>query len=204
MKEATIQRKHPSPLQQAGVAQRDVTAGQVRIREITGLKLLRLRLFPTSSRTAAPTGDLPSHVGQCEGTDPAFLCLGPNEWLAITASKEPPWLSQLLRAEAGATQAVAYDLTDGLVVLRLTGTAAPWLLGKLSCLDFTAGRTQGRHCTRTRLGDVAVTIHHHRPGNDDWAFDLIADRSIAAYLWSLLQASAPHANELAQLSGAPQ
>jgi heterotetrameric sarcosine oxidase gamma subunit len=204
MNEAAIQPEHPSPLQQAGVAQRDVAAGQVRIREITGLKLLRLRFFPASSSADLPTGDLTNETGQCGGTDPAFLCLGPNEWLAVTGSMEPQWLSQLLRPATGANQAVAYDLTDGLVVLRLTGAAAPWLLGKLSCLDFLAGAEHEQHCARTRLGDVAVIVHYHRPPRDDWAFDLIADRSIAAYLWSLLQASAPHANELAQASGAPQ
>jgi len=204
MNEAVIQPEHPSPLQQAGVAQRDITAGQIRIREITGLKLLRLRFFPAFSSADMPSADLPSETGQCGGTDPLFLCLGPNEWLAVTASKEPPWLTQLLQPAAGARQAVAYDLTDGLVVLRLTGAATPWLLSKLSCLDFLAGAAQQQHCARTRLGDIAVTIHHHRPAGDDRVFDLIADRSIAAYLWSLLQASAPHANELAQLSGAPK
>lgn len=202
MNEAAIQVENPSPLQQAGVEQCDVLAGQVRIREVTGLKLLRLRCFPASASVDMPTGDLPRETGQCDGTDPAFLCLGPNEWLMVSTSKEPPWLSQLLQPATGSTAAVAYDMTDGLVALRLTGTAAPWLLGKLSCLDFTAGTRHGRHCARTRLADVAVTIHYHKPVNDDWAFDLIADRSIAAYLWSLLQASAPHANELAQISGA--
>jgi heterotetrameric sarcosine oxidase gamma subunit len=204
MNEAVIPPEHPSPLQQAGVEQRDVLVGPVRIREITDLKLLRLRFIADPSNADLPTGDLPIATGQCDGTDPVILCLGPNEWLAVTGSEEPQWLSQLLQPATGATQAVAYDLTDGLVVLRLTGAAAPWLLAKLSCLDFPAGTRQGRHCARTRLGEVAVTIHYHRPAGDDWSFDLIADRSIAAYLWSLLQASAPHANELAQVSGVTQ
>jgi heterotetrameric sarcosine oxidase gamma subunit len=204
MNETVNHSKHPSPLQQAGIAERDVLSGQVRMREITDLKLLRLRFFADRSSTDLPAGDLPVGTGRCGGTDPVFLCLGPNEWLAITGPTEPPWMSQLLQPAAGSTQAVAYDLTDGFVVLRLTGAAAPWLLGKHSCLDFLAGVGHEQYCARTRLGDTAVTIHYHRTADDDWAFDLIADRSIAAYLWSLLQASAPHANELTQVSGAPQ
>ncbi len=204
MNETVIHSEHPSPLQQAGIAERDVLTGQVRMREITDLRLLRVRSFANPSSSELPSADLPIEIGQCSGADPVFLCLGPNEWLAVTASKENPVLSQLLQPTAAATQAVAYDLTDGLVVLRLTGAAAPWLLAKLSCLDFPAGTRQGRHCARTRLGEVAVTIHYHRPAGDDWAFDLFADRSIAAYLWALLQTSAPHANELALESGVPQ
>ena len=211
MQETSNLQERPSPLQQAGIAQRDVFTGQLRIREIPDLGLLRLRFLaaspPHDTRTdsslasAAPAADLPTATGQCDGTDPVYLCLGPNEWLVVTRSATPPWLLQLLRPTTGEEWAVAYDLTDGLVVLRLTGAAAPWLLSKLSCLDFPGGSTHGQHCARTRLGDVEVTVHYHKPVDEDWVFDLIADRSIAAYLWSLLQASAAHANELAQVSG---
>lgn len=194
----------PSPLQQAGVEERDLSIGKVRLREVTNLSLARLR-----AGNAAPPGSnlfaqLPARTGQCSGSDPAFLCLGPQEWLVLSTASGPPQLVRSLQSDIGAGLAAAYDLTPGLVVLRLSGEAAPWLLSKLSCLDFISGTAAGRHCARTRMADAAVTIHYHQPADEEWAFDLIADRSIAAYLWGLLGACAPHANELTNTFGAPQ
>lgn len=192
----------PSPLQQAGVDERDLTIGEIRLREVTNLSLARLR----SGHAAPPGGtgvaQLPTRTGQCSGSDPAFLCLGPQEWLVLSTASGPSQLVQSLQSAIGAGLAAAYDLTPGLVVLRLSGEAAPWLLSKLSCLDFISGTAAGRHCARTRMADAAVTIHYHQPADEAWAFDLIADRSMAAYLWGLLGECAPHANELSNAFGA--
>jgi len=203
----------PSSLQQAGIAERDVLAGQVRLREMTGMALVRLRFYEPPVAMDSPPPGLPAQTGQCEGTDPALLCLGPKEWLAISATANPDHLLQRLQkvvdptggsavgTTSGLEHGVAHDLSDGLALLRLTGTAAPWLLSKLSGLDFLAGVTEGQHCARTRLGDAAVTLHYHQADGEEWAFDVIVDRSVAAYLWALLQACAPHANELNQTFG---
>jgi heterotetrameric sarcosine oxidase gamma subunit len=196
--------EHPSPLQQAGVEQRDLQLGRVRLREVTGLSLARLRLLDDGAVHDPMRAELPTQTGACGGTDPAYLCLGPREWLAISAELPPARLQQALRSAIATDRAAAYDMTHGLVVLRLAGAAAPWLLGKLSCLDFVGGSGAGEHCARTRMGDAAVTVHYHRTEADGWAFDVIADRSIGAYLWALFEACAPHANELIELSGAAE
>ena len=44
--------------------------------------------------------------------------------------------------------------------------------------------------------DIPVTVLHHAVDGDEWVFDLISARSTASYLWALLSAAAPHANEL--------
>ena len=204
MNEAVDLSPPPSPLQQAGIGQREVLNGQVSIREVTELALTRVRCFDSPSAADMPISELPTATGRCAGTDPVFLCLGPREWLVLSKSAAPPQLLLQVQSAVDPTRVVACDLTDGIVALRLTGAAAPWLLGKLSCLDFLAGTKRGQHCARTRLGDAAVTLHYHQPTDDTWAFDIFADRSIAAYLWSLLLASAPHANELTRVSGAPE
>jgi len=202
MNPSPITPDRPSPLQQAGVEPRDLLVGAVRLREVTNLALARLRVRPPARDAGALPGDLPDRTGQCSGNDPTFLCLGPGEWLAISASSGPAQLIDALQSVPGKGLAAAYDLTPGVVVLRLTGAAAPWLLAKLSCLDFIAGTAAGQHCARTRMGDAAVTVHYHQLADDEWAFDVLADRSIAGYLWALLRACAPHANELTQTFGA--
>lgn len=195
--------KSPTALQQAGVDERDLHMGEVRLREIPGTALARLRFFGTPSAADCPLPDLPLRAGQCGGAEPVFLCLGPSEWLAISQHGSPQTLMEALRPATGDGQAVACDLSDGLSVFRLSGSAAPWLLAKLSCLDFVHGRHAGEHCARTRMVDIAVTVHYQHAADDGWAFDLIADRSTAPYLWGLLRASAVHANQLEEAYGAP-
>lgn len=191
----------PSALQQAGIEQRDIAIGQVRLREVTELALARLRMGDAMPTDRARNLQLPARTGQCSGNDPVFLCLGPREWLVISATAAPQELVQSLQSSVGDDLAAVYDQTPGFVVLRVTGDAAPWLLSKLSSLDFVSGTASGQHCARTRMADAAVTIHYHQGANDQSAFDLIADRSIAAYLWRLLRDCAPHANELSNTFG---
>jgi heterotetrameric sarcosine oxidase gamma subunit len=188
--------QRPTPLQQAGVAVRQLHAGEVFLREVPEAALARLRFLGTPSAGDRPFPDLPLQTGHCGGDDPEFLCLGPGEWLVISRSREPAALMEALQPATAGGQAAACDLSDGLSVLRLGGAAAPWLLAKLSCLDFVGAANGGRHCARTRMVDIPVTVLHHAVDGDEWVFDLISARSTASYLWALLSAAAPHANEL--------
>lgn len=193
---------HPTSLQQAGVDERDLHMGEVRLREIAGAALARLRFFEAPSAADCPLPGLPLGTGGCGGADPVYLCLGPCEWLALSEHRSPGTLIEALRPATDGGRAVACDLSDGFAVFRLSGGAAPWLLAKLSCLDFVNGQDGGEHCARTRMVDIAVTVRYHRAGGDGWVFDLIADRSTASYLWRLLCACAPHASELKSAHGA--
>lgn len=181
---------------------RELVIGSVRLREMRGLSLLRLRVGDETLAAGPPMPELPGRTGQCSGKDPVYLCLGPREWLAISASSTPRQLVHDLQSAIDKVFAAAYDLTPGLVVLRLSGYGAPWLLSKLSCLDFIGGTAAGEHCARTRMVDAAVTVHYHQPADGEWCFDVIADRSLASYLWGLLRSCAPHANELTNTFGA--
>jgi heterotetrameric sarcosine oxidase gamma subunit len=108
-------------------------------------------------------------------------------------------LSQALDSNGIASFCTLVDMSDGLAVYRLSGSAAAWLLSKISCVDFVATAAFGQYAARTRMGRVAVVVSHHQlVGTDtEFVYDLIFDRSIAAYLWQLLLSSAPHAQELA-------
>lgn len=187
-----------SALQQAGVDDTPFRTATLELEEVRGASLIRLHMLSSESRLAF---ELPQTTGACLGEDPAALCLRPNEWLIFSETSPAPELVSQLESQSDPLRSSVLNVSDGLAVFRLSGPAVPWLLGKLSCLDFLAGCKHGTHCARTRMGHVAVTVHYHQLHGDQFVFDLIFDRSIAQYLWLLLTESASHADELAKTCG---
>lgn len=204
-----VAHQRPSALQQAGISERSCSAPALHLGEIEDPVLVRLHSLENLPGTRLAALALPSQVGQTgpvgDGSLTA-LCLAPGEWLLVgsesATSKLSPDLADRLRQAWASNLTAVYDQSDGLAGLRVSGAAAPWLLSKLSCLDFARGATAGPHCARTRMGDAAVVVHYHPGPGDGWVFDLYVDRSIAHCLWELLCACAPHAAELHMEFGA--
>ena len=212
MNEADTTHPRPTALQQAGIADRRFGAAGLQLNEIEDPVLLRLLSLEDLPGAGPGALALPGRVGQVSQAGPgsggnlAALCLAPGEWLLVSSAKAPPDspadLAERLHRELATELTMVCDQSDALAGIRVTGPAAPWLLGKLSCLDFARGTAAGPHCARTRMGDAAVVVHYHEASADAWVFDLYFDRSFAHWLWGLLCASAPHAAELHQEFGA--
>jgi len=183
-----------SALRQAGVDTTKFECQTLALEEITGLSATRLRSLGMPQQ-------LPAVTGQCSAEDPAMLCLRPGEWLAVSESLAPAKLLAEMTARAGSDCITIHDSSHGLTVFRLQGKGAPWLLAKLSGLDFLAGIDTGAHCARTRMGHISVLVHYHVLDEGRFGFDLILDRSYARYLWELLTESAEHADDLATAYG---
>ena len=190
----------PSALRQSGIEVTEFSSDSLKLTELTGLAMARLHRRPGPAGKQNGLFDLPEQTGQARGNDPSVLCLRPGEWLFVSDKTGAANLVRHVTAVGGEGAAV-YDNSEGLAVFRLSGAGGPWLLSKLSGLDFLAGRSAGEHCTRTKMGHVAVVIHYHRAGDGAFVFDLVFDRSLARYLWELLLASAPHADDLAGAYG---
>ena len=183
-----------SALQQAEVESTTFKCRTLALEEVTGMSIARLRSLDIPAQ-------LPQYTGQCAGDDPAVLCLRPGEWLSVSDSLSPGELIARMTAEAGDQCTTIHDCSHGLAVFRLTGTGAPWLLGKLSGLDYLAGIKTGTHCARTRMGHISVLVHFHQLDKGTFGFDLVLDRSYARYYWELLTQSAGHADDLALVYG---
>lgn len=196
----------PTPLQQAGVRDTRLEGRDLVLRELADLTLLRLHSLEEPAALApglAEAGiDLPVETNAATGRNPAVLCLRPGEWLLLDGSGDGDAIVARIAPRLDPAHTALIDLSDGLGVLRLTGAAAPWLLGKLSGLDFLAGVGTGQHAARTRMGDVAVVLHYHPDSGGPPRFDLVFDRSVARYLWDLLNDAAPHAGGLHAAHGA--
>lgn len=162
----------------------------ISLEEVTGMSITRLR-------SPGMPAQLPTGTGQYAGGDPTVLCLRPGEWLSVSESLSPRDLVEKMTAMAGGECSTIHDCSHGLAVFRLRGKGSPWLLGKLSGLDYQAGIKTGRHCARTRMGHISVLVHYRQVDDGTFGFDLVLDRSYARYLWELLTASAAHANDLA-------
>ncbi len=197
----------PSPLQQAGIKGTLFQSDSLELKEVTGLTILRLHSLAPAEKLAAALEshgvNLPLQPNHSTGSDPAALCLRPNEWLLFSEQSDPESLLDRFRPAVDPAQTSLLNNSDGLATFRLSGQGAPWLLSKLSGLDFVAGASQEQHCARTRMVHAAVVVHYHQPdgGDSPFVFDLLFDRSLAKYLWDLLSASAPHADDLATAFG---
>lgn len=193
-------RNSPGAPEQAEIPARASRFDGLDLSEIENAALVRLRSLEDPAEALLAALGLPRLTGHCSGDDPVALCLAPREWLLVGARAEPASqvLAEQLQGQLASGLSALYDQSDGLAGIRVCGPAAPWLLAKLSGIDFAAAGAEW--CARTRMGDAAVTVHC-RPASSNARqseprFDLYVDRSVAHALWILLEASAPHATEL--------
>lgn len=186
-----------SALEQAGVTTTSWCADTISLSEVSGLNLFSLRALPHAQAHVLAGIELPQRVGQCSTEGPSVLCLGPKEWLVISESAESVPPSFQPDAVPQDEAFFCSDISSGQTVFRLSGSSAPWLLSKLSGLDFLSGIHAGEHCARTRIGQVTMILYFHSVQDESAVFDLIFDRSLARYVLDLISASAPHAEELA-------
>ena len=110
---------------------------------------------------------------------PRVLCTAPGEWLLIYPPTGVARLRNILAPELAAQSLVLVDLTDGLVVLEIAGSAGREVLGRCCGLDFDLRRFGAGKCARTRFAQISVVIDCiHEPSS----FTLYAPRSYAAWL----------------------
>ena len=178
-----------------------VSSDTLEIKELTGAAIVRVHSLPELRQSAPMQINLPAKTGHCNGHNPTALCLRPTEWLLISELAEPSDLLQHANSIIDPERTAVTDNSDALTIFRLSGNGAPWLLSKLSGLDYLAGAASGEHCTRTRMGHIAVVVHYHQVKQGPFVFDLILDRSFTKYFGDLLVASTPHADELANAYG---
>ena len=178
-----------------------VSSSTLEIRELAGAAIVRVHSLPELQKSAPIPINLPAKTGHCSGNNPTALCLRPGEWLLLSESVESSDLLQHAGSMIDPERAAVNDNSDALTIFRISGNGAPWLLSKLSGLDYLAGAASSEHCARTRMGNIAVVVHYHQVADGPFVFDLVFDRSFAKYFGNLLIASAPHADDLASAYG---
>ena len=178
-----------------------VSSDTLEIKELAGAAIVRVHSLQEPQQSAPMPINLPAKTGHCSGKNPTALCQRPTEWLLISESAEPSDLLQHANSIIDPERTAVNDNSDALIIFRLSGNGAPWLLSKLSGLDYLAGAASNEHCARTRMGHIAVVVHYHHVKDGPFVFDLVFDRSFTQYFRDLLIASVPHADDLANAYG---
>ena len=130
----------PSALRQAAVVKLEFSNDSLALTELAGCAIVRVH-----SLWGTQEAELPKKVGDASGAEPGILCIRPGEWLFYSESGGVQDLLNRARAKTEAQNSVVDNLSDGFAVFRLEGKGSPWLLSKLSGLDFLAGRAAGQH-----------------------------------------------------------
>lgn len=113
--------------------------------------------------------------------DCRWLNQGPKEWLVLNATDDAATHLQRLQAALTDVTAVALNVTDRTLCVRVAGSLAMQLLAKGTSLHASL-LTEGA-CCRTRFANLQATLVRSEADG----FDLIADRVNAVYLHSWLK-----------------
>ncbi len=168
-----------------------VTAGEVTIREagLRGMITLRGDLADKQLRTvcSAVTGvDFPG-LGKANCDGQKGLCwMSPDELLVLAPYAEVgEALAQIDKALTG-KHYLAENVSDARAVMMVEGAYAREVIAKLAPVDLHPDSLAPGDFRRTRLGQVAAAFRMQ----DEDTFEVICFRSVAAYAFDLLTASA--------------
>ncbi len=128
--------------------------------------------------------ELPGAVGQAaSGDGPVILCLGPDEWLVVTAPGQAAPVTAALGDALADLDAAVIDVSSGWAALRLAGPRARDLLVKGCPIDLESPAFGPGRCAETRIGAIHAIIHQVAA---DPVYDLYVGRSLGRAAWEWL------------------
>jgi len=138
--------------------------------------------------------DLPTDVNTVSGMIDGIytLCLGPDEWLIVTASnKEQKLYNELIQALQQLHTSINL-VGESRTVIRLSGLHARSVLAKGCSVDLHPRVFKPGQCAQTILARSDITLHHvaHEANTNDAIYDIIVFRSFAEYVWTWLEDAA--------------
>ncbi len=118
--------------------------------------------------------------------------MSPDELLLFCGYDEAGTLATALGAALAGQHALAVNVSDARVVLHLEGVGAREVMAKLTPADVSPEAFGPGQMRRTRLAQVAAAFHMP----DAARFEIIAFRSVAAYVFELLSTAAQPGGEV--------
>lgn len=118
--------------------------------------------------------------------------MSPDEFLLILPYAEVRVALERLHTALKGQHFLAVDVSDARAVFRINGPKAREVLAKLCPVDLSPGAFQPGELRRTRAAQVAAAIWISGPDE----FTLVSFRSVAAYVFGILTASATPGGEV--------
>jgi len=167
--------------------------GVVSVRELAPRTMISLRGELASAKMAAAVKNaaglaVPGRLGAVFGDETAALWMSPDELLLIAPrARQEAALAAAEQALAGSHHLVA-DVSDARTAFRLEGEGAHIrdVLAKLSPADVHPESFPPGTVRRTRLAQVPAAFWM----GDDASAEVVAFRSVAAYVFGLLKTAA--------------
>ncbi|MCP3732722.1 hypothetical protein M9978_20090 [Sphingomonas sp. MG17] len=154
-----------------------------------GIGKVRLLADDVETRLGAALGLQVPAAGR-RTSNGALSCIrqGPAEWLLVGEQDLVCAALDRVAERFSDDVCLAVDMSDGAVVTNLVGARAVERLAAYCDLDLDPTAFGIDHATRTRFGDVSVTLARLADGDSYW---LIGDQSHAPYIDRLLDHGAP-------------
>ena len=164
-------------------------AGYARIEEIGPVGMITLRGQPADLATATQAAigiALPSPRRIETKGEVSIGWMSPDEYLLILPyTKVRDTLATLHTAMAG-QHFLAVDVSDARAVFRISGPQSREVLAKITPVDLSPAAFHPGEMRRTRAAQVAAAFWM----GEDQVITLVSFRSVAAYVFALLQTSA--------------
>jgi heterotetrameric sarcosine oxidase gamma subunit len=140
---------------------------------------LRALLGEEFAMPVRPNTTLSSSVGAC-------IWLNPSQWLLLTSAV----IAEKVRCafaqpESGSLGAV-FDVSARFTQMTIAGARAADFLSVGCSLDFRTSTFEAGRCAQTRIEQIPVILYRRTLTE----FELLVERSLAAYLWRWVQTAA--------------
>lgn len=172
--------------------------GFVQLREAGACGMITLRgdfssaVFQKAVGEGAEGAGVPETRQITTAGDSAVAWMSPDELLIICPHAEAPARAAALAQALSGEHALAVNVSDARAVFDLTGAGSREVLAKLCPVDFAPGAFKQGEIRRTRMAQVAAAVWMTGPDS----FRVVCFRSVAAYVFGLLQASAQPGSEV--------
>ena len=184
-----------TPLRRSVLAHRRalvVNSGEVRLAEIPFLGKFILRAdrhaVVEPLRSALGLGLPFDPLTSSSSGDTAFLWIGPDEWMLVTAPEAADGRARAAAATLTGLHHQFVDVTDYYTTIEVAGLPARALLMKLTTLDLHPRAFKPGMTTGSLFGRTQATIWHTADDAEERGpvFRLFVRWSMADYLWCLL------------------
>ncbi len=178
-------------------ATRRLATGFAEVAELAPLGMIALRgdLADPAIATAVKAAmglALPGIRGMTSGADRSVGWMSPDELLLIVPYGEVQDTVTSIDKALKGIHFMAVDMSDSRAVFRIRGAAARDVLAKLTPTDLSPAAFQPGMLRRSRAAQVAAAFWIS--GSDE--FTLVCFRSVADYMFGLLQMSAAPGGEV--------